>query len=277
MHTLRFSADSGAPMHTIANPGPDSIASFYDIFSERLIRDYVHGNRRLDYAVDTVRKYITPGMSRILDIGCGIGTSTACIATAAPTLTVDGADISPRNIECARALFGGPRTTFYVSDMSVPPTTDQYDLISLIDVYEHIPQSHRRTFDSTLAQCLTDDGFVVLTIPSAYHQHHLSVTSPSALQVVDEVIELPDLLTLAARLNGVIVHYQMVHIWNTHDYIHVVIARRPEYRPVLAPTAPPLSIGRRVIRKLRQIGSPSTSKTDLRRQHVRKALGVVVD
>ncbi len=55
-------------------------------------------------AVPDLAERLASGTARVLDIGCGIGWSSVCMAQAHPGLIVDGVDLDPGSIEAARRV-----------------------------------------------------------------------------------------------------------------------------------------------------------------------------
>lgn len=218
-------ARSGTP------PVPDrrEIRAFYDGFTRKLVHDFVRGNVRQSRAFALVRSAISPATRTILDVGCGIGASSASYIVGNPAVTVHGVDISPNNVRVATALFGGPRLRFSVSDMMSPPGDETYDLIALVDMHEHIPRAAWPAFHSTLARSLSDGGTLVMTTPSPLHQRYLRTDKPQELQVVDETLELSDVTELADRLDASVIRYEWVGIWHANDYVYTVISRAPRF------------------------------------------------
>lgn len=203
----------------------ERIATYYDDFSKRLLRDYIRGNRRVERAARRVQSVFQSSTSSVLDVGCGVGTTSDSYVRSHPSLTVTGVDISPVNIEVATKLFASPRCKFAVSDLSVPPAGAPFDVIALIDVYEHVPARKRPEFNRTLGECLAPQGTAILTFPSEAHQLWLERNSPNELQVVDEVIRLGHVAELADTLNACVSLYECVTIWRPGDYVHVVLKR----------------------------------------------------
>lgn len=264
---------------TPAVPDGNAIRAFYDGFTQKLIRDYIEGNVRQARAFELVRSAIGPDTKTILDVGCGIGASSASYVEGRSGVTVHGVDISPNNIQVATVLFGGPRLRFSVSDMESPPGEERYDLIALVDMHEHIPRDRWPVFHGTLARSLSDDGTVVMTTPSRLHQDHLKAHKPEGLQVVDETLELCDVTALAERLNASVIRYQWVGVWHANDYVHTVISRAPRFDPVprrarwISSVRPPVMVNRAedLVRRL-------AARVDRGRRalHVRKTLGITV-
>jgi len=67
--------------------------------------------------------------------------------------------------------------------MRVVPRLAPYDMITLLDVYEHIPRSEWAQFNAILRAAIADDGTIVVTVPSPLHQNHLLQVNPSGLQI----------------------------------------------------------------------------------------------
>ena len=267
-------------MSTSGAASTSDIASFYDDFSTRLLRDYVRGNRRVQAAVELVLHSIPPRARSLLDIGCGIGFSSHRFARAHGHLQVVGVDISRRNIDIAKRLFDDANLSFRISDMSTGPTESPFDVISLLDVYEHIPQDRRLQFHRVLSQCLTPDGVVVVTCPTPLHQQYLRRHEPGELQVVDEAITLNDISRLADDIDACVTRYEMISMWRRNQYFHAILQRSPPYEPV--PPTPAVGDSRtaRVARKIRQsigLDANNAEASADRRRRVYRRLGVLVE
>ncbi len=209
------------------------IESFYDDFSRRLVRDYVHGNRRLESAILYALSWIPPDAELVLDVGCGIGWSTSEISRHTRANVV-GVDISSKMISVARGLFSGPRLQFHVGDIAQGIVRgDAYDAIVMLDVYEHIPMERRSEAHSVLRTVLADPGLLILSYPSVSYQRFLQSDCPSELQPVDEIVTPDDLDDLAHDVNGQLVHHETVTLWRPGDYRHAVIARGDIAHPLM--------------------------------------------
>jgi len=221
------------PTVRVNPPDTHDIASFYDETLEQRLRDYVHGNDRITAAFELAASLIDGSTKRVLEVGCGLGISAVQMVETRDWVKVHAVDISPKVIDAASKLFGGnDRLTFEVSDMREVPRLAPYDLITLLDVYEHIPREDWPQFNAVLGAALSTSGTIVITVPSRLHQEHLARVNPSGLQIVDQVVELEDLAALAKDVEGILVYFAYVSVWNSHDYIHSVIRRGPEYQPL---------------------------------------------
>ena len=259
----------------------NDVAKFYDEFSEKLIRDYVFGNLRSDAAIGLACKQLRPETTSVLDVGCGVGVSASRMIQSHPSLRVTAVDISPRNIEIAQKLFPDSRITFRVSDMKSAPADQHFDQVNLIDVYEHVPRADWTNLHQVLSQCLSPTGTLVMTTPSRLHQQWLHDHHPEGLQVVDETVEMADVCRLADDLNATIMHYEMISVWHTNDYVHLVMTRGPEFTEPRVEPAGPRSLLTRVtgrlagaVDRLRQ--HVTSAPRERRLEHVRQTLGVDV-
>lgn len=249
------------------------IASYYDEFSQRLLRDYVRGNPRVAAAIEFVLNCCSGEERRLLDVGCGIGNSSQVFASAFPEVQVWGVDISPKNIETASRLFETEQLSFAVADLSEVPDGGPFDLIAMLDVYEHIPLDARDRLHQTLSQSLAPSGKVALTIPSKYHQDYLHEHKPEGLQIVDETILLDDLQRLANDLNATITQYRHTDVWQTNDYVHVLMERAPRYEKRRSAPRARTPIRRRIASRLFP-GRERKRARQSRMQIVRERLGI---
>jgi trans-aconitate methyltransferase len=267
-------------MSTLRAKAPDTqeISSFYDETLQQRLRDYIYGNDRITAAQHLVNSLIDCATERALEVGCGLGISAAKFVQRHEWLKVHAVDISPKVIEAANKLFrGNDRLIFEVSDMRAVPRLAPYDLITMLDVYEHIPRDTWPQFNAVLGAALSATGTIAITTPSRLHQEHLARENPAGLQIVDETVELPDLLALAKDVSGSVVYFRQVSIWHTNDYIHAVIKRRPTYSPVA--WRRPATLVRRIQGRLAHLAQNAKQlrAVALRRRWVRERLGIDVE
>ncbi len=241
-----------------------TISTYYDESTHKRLRDYVYGNARALAAITFALQHIPSDAPRVLDLGCGIGWSSWEILRHYPSANVVGVDISPRQIQTARQLFPHSQLNWLVSDMThqagFQPAS--FDAIVMIDVYEHLPRASRPTLHHVFWHILKDQGVIILTCPSIFHQNYLRTEKPDGLQPVDEDVSLADLIQLAHDVEGEVLSFAYQTIWHTYDYSYTVIQKRPQFRPK---SSTPIRI--RVI---------PIEPQRLRYQRVKKQLGVEV-
>lgn len=73
----------------------------------------------------------------VLDVGCGEGTITHCLAKWLPETTVVGIDFSKSGIELAQRRYTRPNLRF-IHDESSEQLQQRFDLVSAFEVLEHV-------------------------------------------------------------------------------------------------------------------------------------------
>jgi len=209
----------------------ESVRTFYEDFSKKLMADYVHGNPRAEAAIRHAVEWIPVDARRILDLGCGIGWSSWEMKRHCPEAEVIGIDLSPKMTEIARSLFHTPKLSYLTHDitsgLAIPGGV--FDSIVMLDVYEHIPKELRDGVHRALNKILAVDGQIILTCPSLLHQQFLRDHQPDGLQPVDENVTVDEISKLAQDTGGKVVCFNHASIWHSNDYIHAVVQRKPEF------------------------------------------------
>ncbi len=209
----------------------DKVRKFYNNFSSKLLKDYIHGNLRIEAAIKFTISSMPIAPTNILDIGCGIGWSSWEIKRHYPKASILGVDISSESIKIANQLFSARKSLCFSSQdvVSILDFRDHFfDAIIMIDSYEHIPRESRDKLHLFLNSTLKNDGVVILTFPSVFHQKYLRENKPNGLQPIDEDVAIEDMLRLASDIKGYIAYFAFVDIWHKNDYVHVVIKRGME-------------------------------------------------
>jgi 2-polyprenyl-3-methyl-5-hydroxy-6-metoxy-1,4-benzoquinol methylase len=88
-------------------------------------------------AVPELAARLAAGPARVLDIGCGVGWSSVCMAKAHPSLVVDGVDLDPASIDAARRVAESEgvadRVRFELRDAATLAGAD-YDLATMFEM-----------------------------------------------------------------------------------------------------------------------------------------------
>jgi trans-aconitate 2-methyltransferase len=206
---------------------PGSVADFYENFANELTSDFHSYNERQDLAIQLCRRFIPAG-ARVLELGCGAGIITRALSERASEVLA--VDISSNNLKLAAAYSGAANVKFKLIDVVADRTKLEaegtFDCILLADVIEHIPAEEHRGLFETFERILRPTGKVILTYPTPEYQSHLIAHEPSALQVIDQIIELRDLLA-STTLRPVYFSYR--DVWGRNQYAHLVLQRDIPY------------------------------------------------
>lgn len=149
----------------------------------------------------------------LLDIGCGDGRFLKEAAEIYTGKKLSGIDKSPRAIALARRL--NPEIRFETVDILDSPPTEKWDVVTMLEVLEHIPPSDLSLFLGTAAGLIKTGGHLVLTVPhvneklSDKHYQHFNPQKLEELLLPDfEDIgcipfdHISPLLQLAEKLMG---------------------------------------------------------------------------
>lgn len=202
---------------------------FYNNFVNRLVGDYLNRNRRVETAIVELASFIPVNTSSILDIGCGLGWSSHEFAIHFPQAIVHGIDLSPTLISTARDLFDASNLEFSVFDITKDLPKRKYDVVVMIDVYEHIPIVARKVFHRGLIKVLSRNSRLILACPTKHLQEWLKDNKPEGLQPVDEDIDADVILNIAKDIGGELTHLSYRSIWHSNDYLYAVIESDIKY------------------------------------------------
>lgn len=95
----------------------------------------------------------------VLDAGCGTGVLLQQILEQYPHVQVTGSEYSPQGLEFARKRL--PNGDFHVLDLSTQTLGKKFDLVTCIDVLEHIDDD-RAALKNLLAMTA---GYMILSLP----------------------------------------------------------------------------------------------------------------
>lgn len=227
----------------------DQAKTFYDAQVARKLRDFVEGNDRVERAWQTIDGWAPAHPRRILEIGCGIGDICWRMTRRWPEAEVVGLDISPKSLEIARKLFGSSRLSFVEGPLVKGRVAGKFDLIMLMDVYEHVVVGDRPGLHEALRELRNGGGRIVLSFPTPRHLAWLRQYHADEIQPVDEDVSIDTVLALARDGGTEVLLYEEVAVWHEGDYAHAVLGKREGWIEV-AETDPPKQGIRKKIRKL---------------------------
>jgi SAM-dependent methyltransferase len=204
---------------------PETIATFYDANVGGKLEGFIEGNPRVERAWLTVERWAPFNPRRILEVGCGIGDICWRMSRRWPEAMVVGMDISQKSLEIARKLFESPKLSFLEGPLENDRVAGKFDLILLMDVYEHIAVESRPRLHSALRKIQAPGCRMVLSFPTPRHLAWLRGHQPDQIQPIDEDVWIETMSTLAKDLGSEILLYQEVGVWHEGDYAHAVLGR----------------------------------------------------
>lgn len=207
------------------------IKKFYDEATIRKLHGFVHYNIRVEYAwqgLSSIFNFTKP--KRILEIGSGIGEICYRLATDYHNSEVVGFDISEQSIKIASDLFVASNLSFVRADRITEAKfskKEKFDLIFLMDVYEHIPVDDRNELHQFISENISENGFVFFSCPTPQHLEYLKTNKPIEIQPVDENITLEDLIYVSKKISLRLIQYKEVSVWRAADYFHALFSNYP--------------------------------------------------
>ncbi|SEW52410.1 class I SAM-dependent methyltransferase [Chitinophaga arvensicola] len=228
-----------------------NVEAYYDEHITGKLTGFYDGNPRAEMGWKTLTSNLLSAPQTILEIGCGIGDFCYKMHTCWPEAMVTGLDISPKSIEVANKLFSNNHLKFVTGILDEKVFAGQkFDLIVLMDVYEHISNEIRPSFDKVLADLLSGQGAILLTFPTPRHLDYLKKNVPEEIQPVDEDINVHTISSLANTTATDVILYQEMEIWSRGDYAHAFL-RKPEKDWKAVPTPP--TGAKRIARALKKL------------------------
>lgn len=209
----------------MTTPTLESIQAYYDERIDGKIRDFTHANPRIEAAIQLVAEWAPSNPTRILEIGCGIGATCWRMARAWPQAEVIGTDVSPISIEVANTCFRRTNLTYRAGLIRDGVLAGRFDLVLLMDTYEHIALEDRATLHATIKSLLSDESRLVITVPTPAELTYERTISPSDPQPVDEHVTPADIIVLTKETGTQMLYYREIGIWRYGDYAHVVLGR----------------------------------------------------
>lgn len=201
----------------------EKIRDFYNNFATYLAKDKIYDNPRHDAIHALVRDVVARRrFASALDVGCGIGITSRHIRRYVPDVL--GIDISDANIRFARQTVRN--VAFVRADFLEVDLGRKFELITLFDVLEHIPQDRRgRVFERVVESC-NQDSWVLITIPNPDYLDFCRKHAPDKLQIVDESIHFNDLLAHLDSSGFEIVEYRTYGIDYEDQYRSYLLRSR---------------------------------------------------
>ena len=200
------------------------VADWYDEYTVRQIKMGI--NARHKSIQNWLLRFGLKKDSKVLEIGCGIGTQTQLLAE---YLTSDSQitalDISSKSIEIAKDRYKNySKINWVTADFVNYEIDEKFDVILMPDVLEHIPLDQHKKLFANIRKVIKNEGFVLIHIPQPYYQEWVWKNKPELMQVIDQSIYTNELANNVYSNDLHIWHLETYSIWQAQgDYQAIVL------------------------------------------------------
>ena len=205
-----------------------NIEDYYNQMTAKKIKDYIHGNRRVEKAWQKLILWAPKNPENIIEIGCGVGYICARMKKEWPKARVVGIDISSDSVKKAKEIFSSTGIEFIKGNITDVIPKGKFDLIVLMDVYEHIELTQRKKLHNFLNKYLSSRGRIFLSFPTPEYLDYLKKNNPEKIQPVDEKVTLDDMNILAKETSSMLFYFRKLSVWRPSDYAHALISKPTE-------------------------------------------------
>ena len=207
----------------------NEISDFYDEYVQRQIK--TGANERL---ISLYKRLLNGGLnadSRVLELGCGVGIFTKLLAKKVKNGIIEAVDLSEKSVAVAKnELKERNNIHFDVADVvKYQPKNSDFDMITLMDVIEHIPLEHHAELFANLAKIATEKTNILINIPNPQYIGYARINHPESLQVIDQEVELFTLMQHLEKNGLELVYFEKYGIWEQDDYHFMVIRKKRNF------------------------------------------------
>ncbi|MCE3225856.1 MAG: Methyltransferase type 12 [Bacteroidetes bacterium] len=190
-------------------------------------------NERIYEMFCRMKKHGMNSGSKILELGCGIGTLTYMICKVVKSGQIESVDISSSSIEFAKKRLTQNNLTLAAHDVvDYKPQMKQPDIITLFDVIEHIPMERHDELFRNLSSIMGENSMVLINIPSPAAIQYDIENNSEVLQVVDQPLPIDFIVNNIVKNNLNLVSFENHSIWCEHDYQFFVITKNKKWNYV---------------------------------------------
>lgn len=207
----------------------NEISEFYDEYVQRQIK--TGANERL---ISLYKRLLNGGLntdSKVLELGCGVGIFTKLLAEKVKNGIIEAVDLSAKSVAVAKnELKHRKNIHFDVADVvKYKPENSGFDMITLMDVIEHIPLEHHAELFRNLAEIATEKTNILINIPNPQYIGYVRINHPESLQVIDQEVELFTLMQHLEKNGLELVYFEKYGIWEQDDYHFMVIRKKRNF------------------------------------------------
>ncbi|MBW7896421.1 MAG: class I SAM-dependent methyltransferase [Opitutaceae bacterium] len=129
----------------------------------------------------------------LVDVGCGDGRFLREVRRCYPKVSALGVDYSPVAVNLAKAM--NPSSNYLCADITRVPLPHKFDVVTMIEVLEHIPPDDISLFLKAVCSTLNNEGRLLLTVPhknkklNSKHFQHFTSRMLAAILEEDFIVE----------------------------------------------------------------------------------------
>jgi trans-aconitate 2-methyltransferase len=169
--------------------------------------------------------------TKILELGCGIGTLTFLLSKKVKTGYIESVDISDESIRHAQSKISNSNIHFSVADIvHYIPKGEQFDFILLFDILEHIPLDLHGELFQNLSNICSKHTKILINIPNPEYIFYDQQYNPTVLQVIDQAIPLRAFVENTEKFGLTITLFETYSIWVKKDYQFLVLEKKTEFQ-----------------------------------------------
>ncbi len=159
---------------------------------------------RLNTAIESLKKVIKPG-DTVLDIGCSTGITSRAMGKAGAVVT--GVDIAPDLIAYAEEKNFHYNIDYLVGDVVELSLGKKFDIISMVDVIEHIPPLYFGRAIFNIAGHCKPSTLLYINTPDTAFADYVFEAKPESKQIIDNPYYPHELCEILLRYGFALVHF----------------------------------------------------------------------
>ncbi len=231
----------------------ESHTKFYDAYVDEQLKKGIN-HRHISIQELLIKK----GLKRndvVLEIGAGIGTVTGLIAKIIKKGKVVTNDISPKSIEVAKnRLSKFDNIEYLVGDIINLEVNQNFDVIVLPDVLEHILLDEHIILFEKFHKILKKDGWIFIHIPNPFYLEYVTKNHPENLQELDQPLHIEHLVNVFNKTDFYIQELFNYSLYiKENDYQYIVLRKKEDKNKFTSVTLPKESLISRVSAKIRGV------------------------
>jgi trans-aconitate 2-methyltransferase len=207
----------------------EEVKQFYDDFVGHQL-EYSFNERHL-LLFRELRKLGLSAKSTVLELGCGIGVMTSLIAKLANRGLIEAVDISRGSIgEAKKRIKLQQNVRFVVADLKQYESgSPEFDIITLLDVLEHIPQEDHACLFVKISNLMHRDSVFFISIPTPHSIVYEKLHFPENVQIIDQELSADLLISRAYQAGLELEFFRTIGIWAANDYQLLAFRKKIDY------------------------------------------------